>query len=98
MVVGPTAAADNNDGLDIGGTTAGTANNITNFGTTGTFSAYANVSGTVNGVLVRNTKNFNVSRNTITSSNGGTTVGTLNGIQVPAFSVAPTGTFTQFDQ
>jgi hypothetical protein len=94
VVVGPTAAADNNDGLDIGGTTAGTANNITNFGTTGTFSAYANVSATVNGVLVRNTKNFNVSRNTITSSNGGTTVGTLNGIQVPAFSNAPTGTFT----
>ncbi len=95
VVVGPTAAADQNDGLDIGGTTAGTANNITNYGTTGTFSGYANVTTSqVNGVLVRNTKNFNVSRNTITSSNGGTTVGTLNGIHVPAFSAAPTGTFT----
>ena len=74
---------------------AGTANNITNFGTTGTFSAFANVSAQVNGILVRNTKNFNVSRNTVTSSNGGTTAGTLHGIQVPASSALPTGTLTQ---
>ncbi|HEX8250183.1 MAG TPA: Calx-beta domain-containing protein, partial [Pyrinomonadaceae bacterium] len=94
VVVGPTTAADNNDGLDIGGASIATTNSITNFGTTGTFSGYANVSGTVNGILVRNTKNFNVSFNTITSSNGGTTAGTLNGIQVPAFTNAPTGTFT----
>ncbi len=92
LVVGPTAAADHNMGLDIGGTTTATGNSITNFGTTGTFSSYANVSGSVNGVLVRNTRNFNVSHNTITSSNGGTTAGTLRGVYVPAFSNAPTGT------
>jgi hypothetical protein len=69
-----------------------TGNTITNYGTTGTFSGYANVSGTVNGVLVRNTKNFNVSFNNIASSNGGTTSGTLRGIYVPSFSNAPTGT------
>ncbi|OYU96730.1 MAG: hypothetical protein CFE21_00130 [Bacteroidetes bacterium B1(2017)] len=90
-VVGPTAAADNNDGLTIGGSLAN-ANTITNYGTTGTFSAYANVSGTVNGILVRNTKNFTISYNSITSSNGGTTAGTLRGIFVPAFTNAPTGT------
>jgi hypothetical protein len=94
VIVGPTAAADMNDGVTIGGT-APNANTLTNFGTTGTFSAYANVSGTVNGILVRNSKNANVSFNTVTSSVGGVTVGTLNGIQFPAFSIAPTGTFTQ---
>ena len=74
MVVGPTAAADQNDGLDIGGTMAGTANNVTNFGTTPTFTTFARrFHGTVNGILVRNTKNYNVSRNTISSSNGGMT-------------------------
>ena len=95
VVVGPTAAANNNDGVNIGGTGIATGNTITNFGTTGTFSGYANVSGTVNGILVRNSKNINVSFNTIISSIGGVTAGTLNGIQVPVFSNAPTGAFTQ---
>jgi trimeric autotransporter adhesin len=71
IVVGPTAAADHNEGLTIGGSITD-ANSITDYGTTGTFSGYANVSGTVNGILVRNTRNFTVSYNTITSSNGGT--------------------------
>ena len=94
VVIGPTAAADNNNPLDIGGAAAGTGNTITNYGRTGTFSGYANVDATVNGILVRNTKNYNVSFNTVTSSNGGTTSGTLRGIFVPAFSNAPTGTIT----
>ncbi len=94
VVVGPLGAADYNDPVTIGGT-APNANTLTNYGTTGTFSGYANVSGTVNGILVRNTKNATVSFNSITSSVGGVTAGTLNGIQFPAFSVAPTGTFTQ---
>jgi len=93
VVVGPTAAADHNDGLTIGGS-APNANSITNYGTTGTFSGYANVSGTVNGVLVRNTKNFTVSYNTIASSNGGTTAGTLRGVYVVGFTNAPLGTIT----
>ncbi len=92
VVIGPTAAADHNMGLEIGGGTASTGNSITNFGTTGTFSSYANVSGSVNGVLVRNTRNFNVSYNTITSSNGGVTTGTLRGVYVTSFTNAPTGT------
>lgn len=94
--VGPTAAADQNTATDIGGTTGGTGNTLTNIGTNGTFSGYANVSGTVNGILVRNSRNFNISRNSITMSNGGVTVtGTINGIQIPAASNAPTGTLTQ---
>lgn len=91
-IVGPTAAADHNDGLTIGGT--GLGNTITNYGSTGTFSSFANISGTVNGILVRNTKNFTISNNTVTSSIGGTTAGTLRGIFIPAFSNAPIGTFT----
>jgi hypothetical protein len=94
VVVGPTGAADANTGIDIGGAGGAQANAITNFGTTGTFSAYANVSGTVNGILVRNSIGFNVSFNTVTSSVGGTTAGTLNGIQIPAASATPTTTFT----
>ena len=94
VVIGPTAATDLNEGLDIGGTAMATGNSVTNYGTNGTFSSYANVSGTVNGILVRNTRNYNVSYNSIVSSNGGTTAGTLRGIYVPAFSAAPTGTLT----
>jgi len=93
VIVGPTAAADHNDGIDIGGSVAN-ANTISNFGSTGTFSGYVNVSGTVNGILIRNSKNIVVSNNAITSSNGGVTSGTINGIQFPAYSNAPTGTFS----
>jgi hypothetical protein len=94
VVVGPTAIADANTGIDIGGSSSGTGNTITNYGTTGTFSGYANVSGTVNGIMVRNSNGFNVSYNSITSSNGGVTSGTLNGIQIQASSNTPTATFT----
>ncbi len=93
--VGPTAAADHNNFADIGGTTAPQGNIITNFGTTGTFSSYANVSGSVNGVLVRNSRNFNISWNNITSQNSGTLTGTLNGIQIPDASNPVLGTLTQ---
>ena len=57
VAVGPTPATAENDGLTIGGSLAN-ANTITNFGTTGTFSTFANVSGTVNGILIRNIKNL----------------------------------------
>ncbi len=93
-VVGPTAAADNNTGIDIGGASAVTGNTITNFGTTSAFSGYVNISGSVVGILVRNSKDYNVSYNNIASSVGGTTTGVLRGIFVPSFSNAPTGTFT----
>lgn len=93
--VGPTAAADHNNTVDIGGTTALQGNTITNFGRTGTFSSFVNVSGSVNGILVRNTRNFNISWNTITSQNSGPLLGTLNGIQIPDASNPVIGTLTQ---
>lgn len=95
VVVGPTAAADYNQGLDIGGTSASSGNIITNFGTTGTFSSFSNVSGTVNGMQIRNTGNYNVSYNSVASSNGGTTSGTLNGIFMNTYSNTPSIAYTQ---
>lgn len=89
VVVGPTAVADMNTGVDVGGAGLSTGNTITNFGTTTTgLSGYVNVSGTINGILVRNSLGFNVSYNSLTSSSGatGVTAGTLNGIQIPAAS------------
>ena len=94
VVVGTTAAADANTLIDIGGSGGVQANSITNFGTGIPTTTFTNVSGTVNGILVRNTNGFNISYNTITSSAGGTITGTLNGIQIPSASNAPTGTFT----
>ncbi len=94
LVLGPTAAADFNTGIDIGGSSSATANTISNFGTTGTFSSYANVSGTVYGIFIRNSIGFNISYNSITSSNGGVTAGTLRGILNMSASNTPSGTFT----
>ena len=95
LYLGPLAAADYNTGLDIGGANGSTANSITNWGTTGTFSGYVNVSGTLNCILVRNATGYNISYNTLTSSAGGNTVtASERAIFVPAFTVAPTGTFS----
>jgi hypothetical protein len=97
---GPTAAADANSSVDIGGASTATGNIISNFGTNSTLAAYQNLSQTINGILVRNTTNYNISYNTITSSNGGLTGGTtpvLRGIWVAAnsSSTAYSGTLTQ---
>ncbi|CAM4410943.1 T9SS sorting signal type C domain-containing protein [Flavobacterium terrigena] len=94
VVVGPKAAIDHNQTLTIGG--VGFGNTITDFGTNISLSTFANVSGTCYGILVRNTANFTVSHNSITSSVGGYAfAGTFRGIYVQSFSNAPTGTLTQ---
>ncbi len=92
VVIGTTAIADVNTGLEIGGATLG--NTITNYGTSNAISSYVNVSGTVNGILIKNCNGFVISNNTVTSSVGGVTAGTLNGIQVANSSSTPTATFT----
>jgi hypothetical protein len=91
-VVGPTAAADQNNGVDIGGSSVSTGNTISNFGNTGTFSGYANVSGTMWGILVRNSYNYNISYNSVTSPSGNITAGTTRGIYVPSFSAISAAT------
>ena len=70
VVVGPVAVADMNTGIDIGGTGSNQGNVISNFGSTSGFSSFANVTATVNGILVRNCLGFNISYNNITSSTG----------------------------
>ncbi|MEI2748133.1 MAG: Ig-like domain-containing protein [Ferruginibacter sp.] len=94
VVVGPTAIADANTGIDIGGSSLSQGNTISNYGTTTTFSGYVNVSGTINAVLVRNSNGYNISYNSISSSNGALTAGTLRGIFIPTANNAPTATFT----
>jgi trimeric autotransporter adhesin len=97
VIVGPTAAADHTDGVEIGGSAAN-ANTITNFGTGTAASTFASLtSSNISGVLIRNVKNFTVSNNTITSSNAtaipvATNSGTLRAVYVPAFNAAPLGT------
>ncbi|MDP2172879.1 MAG: hypothetical protein Q8J62_03805, partial [Candidatus Cloacimonadaceae bacterium] len=96
IVVGSLTGTLMAPGLDIGGSGVGTANTISNFGNTGTFSGYISVSGSVNGILINNQQNFNVSYNQITSSIGGTIAGTLRGIYVQTTGTLPTtGSFTR---
>ncbi|HMM10773.1 MAG TPA: right-handed parallel beta-helix repeat-containing protein [Bacteroidales bacterium] len=93
VVVGPIESEDQNTGLVIGGSVAN-ANIISNFGTAPQLTNYANVSATMNGVLVRNSNGYSITHNSITSSAGGVTTGTLRGIFHHANSNAPTHTFT----
>ncbi len=87
FVVGPENVDDFNTGIDIGGTSNNTANTISNFGNTATFSNFANKSATINGILVKNSIGFNISNNSITVPTMNITSGTtLNGIQIPAAS------------
>ncbi len=96
-VIGSTTGANMAVGLDIGGNTAPTGNTISNYGTTGTFSAFPSVSGSVNGILLNNQQNFNVSRNSVTSSVGGVTGAfSLRGIYVQTTGTLPvSGAFTR---
>jgi photosystem II stability/assembly factor-like uncharacterized protein len=100
-VVGSLLGANMDTGLDIGGGGAGNAgtlgNTISDYGTTGTFSAYVSVSGSVNGIYINNQLNSNVSNNTIASSVGGVTVtGTVRGIYSQTTgTLQTTGSFTR---
>lgn len=92
-VVGSTGANDFNNNIQIGGI-VGEGNIISNFGTSNAISSYNIVSATVNGILVKNTNNFSITSNSISSSNGGvTTTGNIRGIYVQTFSNTPSGTF-----
>jgi trimeric autotransporter adhesin len=100
VVIGPTAAADANDGVDIGGASAATGNTLSNYGTGSAASIFTNApSASIAGVTVRNSKNYNVSFNAISSSTASTiptatSSGTLRAVYVPAASIVPLGTIT----
>lgn len=95
VVMGASTVGVDHDGLTIGGS-ATDAVTISNFGNTGTFSAYANVLASSTGIFTRYIKNFNISYNNISTSTTGPTAGTLRGINIYAATsaTAPSGTFT----
>lgn len=93
VIVGPTGGTDFQSHITIGGNVS-EGNIISNFGTTGTFSNFMNVpSGNISGIVVRNTKNFIIKNNQITSSTN-VSSGMLNGILVPPATSSITGTYT----
>jgi hypothetical protein len=89
VIVGSTTAAYMNTGIDIGGTSAGTANTVSNYGLTGAFSGYISVSGSVMGINVNNSLNVNISYNSVTCP-GLNTAGTVYGIYNQMSGTAPT--------
>ncbi len=94
IVVGPSAAADHNQQITIGN--AAKPNIITDFGTNTPLSNFSGLLTTsAYGIYVRNTDNFSVSYNTLTSSNGGFVGTAFRGIYIPAANNAPIGTLTQ---
>ena len=94
VAVGPGAAADYASVLDIGGSSLATGNTLTNFGTNATYSTYPSVNASANctGIYVRYTTDYNISYNSLTSSNGGMTSGTFRGIFISNYINAPLGT------
>lgn len=94
LVIGPLANANNNTGIDIGGSSISTGNIITNFGRSNAYSAYPNIGVGVDGVFVRYSTGVNIAFNSVTSSSGGTIAGNLRGIYMPSFSGSLSGTIT----
>jgi hypothetical protein len=91
--VGSTTVAFMDQGNDIGGTTAGTANVITNWGGAASLSSYVSVSATIFGIYANNQIGVNVSRNSLTSAALGSAT-TTRGIFLDYTGTSPTGTFT----
>ena len=89
VIVGSLTAAYMNTGIDVGGSSLGTANTISNYGSTGTFSGYVSVSGSIMGVNLNNCLSSNVSYNTITCP-GLNAAGTVYGIYFQATGTLPT--------
>lgn len=81
VVIGPTLADLHQDGLIIGGTAA-QGNTIINYGSGTHLTSFSNVSGLSNGINIKNVKNFTVSHNTISSTDGGIIAGQHRGIYV----------------
>lgn len=94
VIVGPTAPADYNNSITIGGASAGLGNSITNYGNTSTLSTFANVSSSVTGILIRNSISVTIQYNTLTIPVGNITgTGSTFGIQMVSSSSASVGTF-----
>ena len=89
VFVGSPTAANMDVGNDIGGSSAGTGNSITNFGNLGAGTLYVGYPNTlIDGVYVLNQLGFNISFNTITSALQNTGTLALRGI-LQDYSAAP---------
>jgi hypothetical protein len=93
VVIGSSNSGIENDGLTIGGSLAN-GNTITNYGTATGFSSFVNLNTTLQGVFMRYVKNYDVSFNTVSSTETGPTSGTIRGIynQAATTVTALTGT------
>jgi GEVED domain len=96
FILGPTAAADFNNSILIGGATAALGNTITNYGSGTRLSGFLNApTTTISAIYVRNSIAATIQNNLI-SSNAGTwsTTATLTGINLPTSSAASAATYT----
>ncbi|MGE0637632.1 MAG: T9SS type A sorting domain-containing protein [Bacteroidia bacterium] len=91
--IGASAAANQDIGNDIGGTSISTGNTITNWGGASAPTTFTSNSGTSYCIFLNHQKGENVSYNTITSATISGTAVTLRGI-FKDYGTAPTGTFT----
>jgi hypothetical protein len=78
---------------DVGGSSASTGNNITNWGGLGPVSGYVSASITVSGIYCNHQKSLSVQYNLLNSGATGTTV-SMSGIAIDYSAGAPTGIFT----
>jgi len=81
VVVGPQAQDLHQNGLTIGGSLS-QGNTISNYGRGNLLTAPNNVSGLSNGIYLKNVRNFDISYNSITSTDGGIIEGQQRGIFV----------------
>jgi len=78
-----------NTGIDVGGSSSGTANTVSNYGITGIFSGFVSVSGSIMGINLNNCLNSNVAYNSVTCP-GLNAAGTVYGIYFQASGTVPT--------
>ncbi len=93
-LIGSGTAGIQDVGNDIGGSSAGTGNIITNWGGAAALSAYVSNSGTSYGILSNHQTGENISFNSLTSAAVSGTSVTFRGIFKDYTATAPTGAFT----
>jgi hypothetical protein len=92
--IGTGTAAYQDVGNDVGGSSAGTGNTVTNWGGAAAASSYVSNSGTSYCIFMNHQTSDNTSYNTITSAAVSGTSVTFRGIFKDYTATAPTGTFT----
>lgn len=95
VFLGSSVSSPQETGTDIGGTTAGTGNTITNTATgTAALSTYVTLTGSNYSIFLNHQINDNVQFNSITTANPTNTTVTVGGLLKNFSAVAATGTYT----